>query len=174
MLGYFKPDQYIESFTKLKIETLKKRGITLFICDIDNTLVAHDVALPNDEVKSFIKSIKDEGIEVVLISNNVEERVSNFAKPLDVPYYPFAKKPLKLTYKKMLKDYQDAPSEVAIIGDQLLTDVLGAKRMKFYTILTKPVAQKDLKCTKINRIFEQFIYWRLEKKKMLVKGAYYD
>ncbi|MEG0265423.1 MAG: YqeG family HAD IIIA-type phosphatase [Erysipelotrichaceae bacterium] len=172
MLSLFSPDYYIESFHSLKITKLQEQGIKLLICDIDNTLVAHDHPLPSDEVVSFIQSLKDGGIKVVLISNNIEERVKTFAAPLQVPYYAFALKPLKKTYKKCCKDYNFKKSEIAVLGDQLLTDIFGAKRMKFYTILSNPVVLRDMNFTKINRIFENIIYYLLAKKKLLVRGEF--
>lgn len=174
MLGFVTPDYYLSSYRKLDGEMLIKKGIKVLICDIDNTLVAHDEALPDASAKEFIHRMLQCGLDVILISNNVEERVATFAQGLDdeVKYYPFAKKPLKHTYKKMLKEQGYKASEAAVIGDQLLTDVIGAKRMHFYTILTCPVAQKDLTCTKINRVFENMIYKILAKKKRLVKGEY--
>lgn len=174
MLKLCCPNYYIDGFQSLNIERLKDNDIHVLICDIDNTLVAHDEAHPSVAVKQFIQRVKDAEIEVVLISNNVEERVTLFAKELDLRVYPFAKKPLKLTYKKMMKDTGYHHDNIAVLGDQLLTDMLGAGRVHFYKILTKPVAQKDLTCTKINRIFENFVYYLLEKRKMLTKGKYDD
>ena len=61
-----------------------------------------------------------------------------------------------------------------MLGDQLLTDMLGANRMHFCTILTNPVAKRDLKCTKVNRVFEQMIFSLLEKRGKLKRGNYDD
>lgn len=74
----------------------------------------------------------------------------------------------------MMRELNYPSSQIAVLGDQLLTDMLGANRMKFYTILTKPVAQKDLTCTKVNRIFENLIFAMLEKQGKLKRGEYDD
>ena len=144
------------------------------MCDIDNTLVAHDCARADDEVRAFIDKVKHSGIAVAFVSNNVKERVETFAKEFAAPFYPFAKKPLKYTYRKMVKELGYAPCEIAVLGDQLLTDMLGANRMHFYTILTAPIAQRDLTCTKVNRVFEQMIFRVLEKRGKLKRGNYDD
>ncbi|MEF9961853.1 MAG: YqeG family HAD IIIA-type phosphatase [Erysipelotrichaceae bacterium] len=172
MLSLFCPDYYIQSFATLDLHKLQERGIKLLICDIDNTLVAHDIAVANNDVIDFIERVKEIGIKVILISNNVEERVKTFADPMHVPYYSFAMKPLKITYQKCLKDNPYKREEIAVLGDQLLTDIFGAKRMKFYTILSSPVVLRDMKFTKINRIFENIIYYLLAKKKWLVRGEF--
>lgn len=172
MRKIFTPDSYIETYRKLNIQKLTHRGIKLLVCDIDNTLVAHDEAHPTQEVKEFIQSVKDAGIRVILVSNNVKERVETFARDLDVATYPFARKPLKLTYLKLMKDTGFQANEIAVLGDQLLTDMLGANRVGFYTVLTSPVAQKDLVFTKANRLVENMVFQVLALRNKLHKGEY--
>lgn len=172
MKKLFTPDCYIRSFQDLNIQRLCALGIRVLVCDIDNTLVAHDIAVPDEAVKGFVKQVKAAGLQLVLVSNNVKERVDTFAKGLDVKTYPFAQKPLKKTYKKMMRDSGFAAHQIAVLGDQLLTDMLGANRIGFYTILTTPVAQKDLKCTKINRFFENMVFHVLALQGKLHRGEY--
>ena len=92
MLKLFTPDYYIHSFSALRPEYLLEHGIRLLVCDIDNTLVPHDVALPDEKAVQFIRGMQEAGIRVVFISNNVEERVETFAKGLQADCYPFAMK----------------------------------------------------------------------------------
>ena len=172
MLKLFTPNYYIHKFNALRPDYLKEHGISLLVCDIDNTLVAHDVAHPDEEVLRFLNAIKASGIQIVFISNNVEERVKTFAKGLNIPYYPFAMKPLPKTYWRMLKDTGVKKQQVAMLGDQLLTDVLGANLAGLHTILTAPVVERDLACTKINRKVEQIVFTLLKKTNRLTKGEY--
>lgn len=172
MRNIFTPDYYIDNYRSLNVQKLLDRGIKVLVCDIDNTLVAHDQPHPDDDVKQFITNIKKSGIRVVLLSNNVKERVFTFAKDLDVVSYPFARKPLKVSYVKMMKECGCNASEIAVLGDQLLTDMLGANRFGLYTILTNPVAHKDLTCTKINRQVENMIFKVLKMRGKLNKGEY--
>lgn len=176
MLKLFAPNEYISNFRKLNIDKLIEQGIHVLVCDIDNTLVAHDEADPSKEVIAFMKMVQEKGLDVILVSNNVSERVERFAKGLGVVVktYPFAKKPLKTTYRKMMRDTGYKSEQIAVIGDQLLTDILGANRVHFYTILTNPVAQKDLTCTKINRIIENMVFKMLAIGKRLEKGKFDD
>ena len=172
MLKLFTPNYYIHRYTALRPAFLKEQGIQLLICDIDNTLVPHDVAVPDDEAIAFLKSIQDAGIQIVFISNNVEERVATFAKGLNITFYPFAMKPLPKTYRKMLKDFHVKRDVVAVLGDQLMTDILGANVMRFYTILTAQVVERDLSFTKVNRVFENIVFSLLKVTGKLVKGEY--
>lgn len=172
MLKLFTPNYYIHRYTALRPSFLLEQGIQLLICDIDNTLAPHDVAVPDEEAISFLRSIQDAGIQIVFISNNVEERVATFAKGLDIPFYPFAMKPLPKTYRKMLKDFHVERKHVAVLGDQLMTDILGANFMRFYTILTAQVVARDLSFTKVNRVFENMVFSLLKLTGKLVKGEY--
>lgn len=174
MLKIFVPDLYIENYTKLNIAYLKQRNIKLLVCDIDNTLVPFDQHYPDEGVFAFIKELKDNDITLVLISNNKLERVERFAKELHVRCYPSAHKPLKKTYLQVLKDHGLKADQVASIGDQLLTDVLGSKRCHILTILAQPLVKRDIKYTKINRFIEKGVYYLLERFDLLKRGEFSD
>lgn len=163
MLKKFIPSLYIENYTKLDTKWLKENNIKLVLCDIDNTLVAHDEAVHNEDTKAFIERIRALDIDIVLISNNTQERVEAFSDGLEVKTYPFAKKPLKQTYKKVLCEHKVNEDQIACIGDQLLTDVFGGNRMGFKTVLCEPLYKKDLLSTKINRLIENIILKYLSK-----------
>lgn len=173
-INMFKPNLYISKFNVLTSDMLKKNHCHVLLCDIDNTLIPHDQKEASQEAITFLNQLHNDKITIVLISNNNEKRVSHFMKDLAHVYYPSAKKPLKYTYKKIMNDLQCNQNEVAIMGDQLLTDILGGNRMGFYTILTKPLVERDLKITKFNRILENWIYKRFAKKNILVKGEFDD
>ena len=172
MIRLFRPFKYIKSFHFIDINHLKEHKKKLIICDIDNTLVAHDEALPSQAVKDFVLQVQNAGLLICLISNNNKERVQRFADALKIKCYGFAKKPLRLTYKQILKDYNMKPSDIVAVGDQLLTDVLGGNRMNIDVILTHPLVTRDLKATKLNRRLENQIYRHLEKKKIMKRGVF--
>lgn len=172
MLKLFTPKKYIKDYRHLDVKELKKQGIRLIICDIDNTLAAHDEAHPDEDVKRFVNQMKMEGFDFCLISNNFSDRVTTFAKDLNVKTYAMAKKPLKITYRKIIKESGYQPAQIASIGDQIMTDILGGNRAKIYTILTHPLVVRDLTSTKINRKMENIVFHLLEKKGILKKGAY--
>lgn len=175
MLSLFTPNYYIHRYDALRVEYLKEHGIELLLCDIDNTLVPHDVADADEEAKAFLKKILDANIQIVFVSNNVEERVARFAKCFDLPYYHFALKPLPKTYLKVLKDFGykgKNKKKVAVLGDQMMTDVLGSKLCGLHVILTNQVVERDLTCTKWNRKLENIMFYLLKKFKRLERGVY--
>lgn len=90
----------------------------------------------------------------------------------DSAYFSF--KPLKRKYNKILKSYNYKKEEIACIGDQLLTDIWGANRMDFTSILVNPIGKTDFTLTKLNRFIETSIYDKLKKQDLLKKGRYYE
>lgn len=165
MFQYLKPDLQLHSYLELDVDELVQEGILLLICDIDNTLAVHDEALPCSEVFQFVQRVQSAGLQLCLISNNRKERVEMFGKALGVRAYANALKPMKHTYRMILKDYQVSSKESACLGDQLLTDGLGAKRMKMKMILCQPLSEKDIIYTRMNRHLERWILKMFEKRK---------
>ena len=174
LIRIFMPKMYVRSFKDLSLDKLKERGIKVLICDIDNTLAPHDMESPSTEVIKFIKEAKAMGFQVAVASNNHKSRVSKFCEDLDIFYINSAKKPLPFVYMKMAKHFQVDRREMAMFGDQLLTDMLGANTMGVYTILTSPLVLRDIPITKFNRKIEKKIYEVLDKKELLRKGDYFD
>lgn len=83
-------------------------------------------------------------------------------------------KPLKKNYKKLIKEYNFDMSEVACIGDQIMTDVWGANKMGFTSIFLDKLKKEDFKWTKLNRVAEKLILNHFHRQKRFTKGSYYD
>ena len=173
-MKFFQPNLYYEAYKDIDFHLLKSKGINTIFFDVDNTLVPHDCEIANDELIDYINKIKDMGFNVYVISNNNEERVKKFAQSLGIKYYAFAMKPLKKTYRKIVEENNLHDYNIAIVGDQLLTDVLGGNRMNYLTIYTKPLVTRDITYTKVNRVFEKVILKYLNKANKLNQGVYYD
>lgn len=164
MFDFLKSDLQIASYQQLDVGMLQRSGIELLICDIDNTLAVHDEKLPGANVSEFVRKVQAANLKFCLISNNREERVRQYGEALGVRAYAFALKPMKHTYRKILKDFQVDAHQCACLGDQLLTDGLGAKRMKMLMILSQPLSEKDIIYTRINRHAERWILKQFEKR----------
>lgn len=171
--NYFKPSLYLQSFNDLNINSLRANGIKLLICDLDNTLAPHYTKLPSNKIKIFFEQFKLIGIKVIVLSNNSQKRVDVFCKNLPIDkYYGWAKKPLKRKTLQILKQYNFKPKEVIIMGDQLITDVLLANRLKIESVLIQPIVSVDLSMNKFNIFLEKWVYKRLEKNNILRRGDY--
>lgn len=168
MLKKFVPNKIIKHFSEIDIQTIKDQ-YKLVLLDIDNTLVGPDDPHRSEDVQDFIESLLANNLQVVLISNNTQERVERFNESLNLnlKVYPMALKPLGKTYRKIKHDHPEIKSyEMLSVGDQVLTDVLGSKRQKIDVYLTDKIVKRDIAVTKINRVFENIIINRLKKKEM--------
>ncbi|MEK4426342.1 YqeG family HAD IIIA-type phosphatase [Solibacillus sp. FSL K6-1523] len=166
MYNFLLPDEYVNSVLDITPEKLQQQGIRGIITDLDNTLVEWDRADATDELVQWFESMREAGIRIIIASNNNEERVKNFAEPHGIPFIHRAKKPLGGAYYAALVQLRLRRHEVVMLGDQLLTDVMGAKRQKLYTILVRPVAQSDGLVTKFNRFVERRVFNDLKRKGM--------
>lgn len=164
MLKNFLPNEHVKRVLDIQPETLKEKGIKGIITDLDNTLVAWDVKEATPEVIQWFKLMKDHDIKVTIISNNKQERVKVFSEPLGTPFVFSARKPLRRAFKTVANQMELKREEIVVIGDQLLTDVLGGNRAGFHTILVVPIVQSDGKITRINRMFERRILNYFRKK----------
>ena len=163
MLKVVKPCMILEHYQDFDAEKFAEMGYKVLLTDLDNTLVPYDVKVINDDVKAFIQKNAQAGIETIIFSNNNLERVSTFAKDSGVPFYARALKPLKRRYKVVLNEHPYPLNEVICMGDQLLTDVIGANRMHLYSIYVKPIIDRDGWQTKLNRKIERWLFKRMGK-----------
>ncbi|WP_324603078.1 YqeG family HAD IIIA-type phosphatase [Calidifontibacillus oryziterrae] len=167
LLKLFLPDEHVKDIFKIKAEELKKRGIKGVITDLDNTLVEWDRPEATPELKKWFQEMKEQGIIITIVSNNNQERVKQFSDPIGVDYIYEARKPMGRAFRKALKDMKLKKEEIVVVGDQLLTDVLGGNRSGMHTILVVPVAQTDGFFTRINRKIERSILNYMRKKGMI-------
>ncbi|WP_421380005.1 YqeG family HAD IIIA-type phosphatase [Bacillus salacetis] len=167
MLKAFLPNEQVKDVFQIKPETLKEQGIKAIITDLDNTLVEWDRAQATPKLIKWFELMQDHGIKVTVVSNNNEDRVRRFAEPLNIPFIHQARKPMGRAFRRAVKEMGVRREETVVVGDQLLTDVLGGNRSGFYTILVVPVAQTDGFITKFNRKVERRIMNFFKRKGMI-------
>lgn len=159
------PKEYFDSVKDINLELLHKNNIKGLILDVDNTLINLDRKMPAG-VSNWAKDLKANGIKICILSNsNHLDKVEAVAKIIEVPYIFFGKKPLKSGFLRA-RDILKLPNEnIAVAGDQIFTDIIGANRCHMFSILVKPIEEKDYLITRIKRPIEKFIIKRYEKKK---------
>ena len=159
------PKEYLNSVKDINIELLKKNNIKGLILDVDNTLINLDRVMPTG-VADWAKEMKKQGIKKCILSNsNKMEKVGAVAKIIEVPYIFFGKKPLKSGFLRARDILKLKNENIAVVGDQIFTDVIGANRCKMFSILVKPIEEKDYLITRLKRPLEKFIIKMYEKKK---------
>ncbi len=169
MLKTFYPDQYVASTYVIDFDKLYEEGIRGLIFDIDNTLVPHGAPADERAIKLFQK-LKEIGFRCCLISNNKEPRVAKFNEPIQVDYVYDAHKPSTKNYRKAMEIMGTDTSNTVFIGDQLFTDVWGAKRTGIKSILVKPIHPKEEIQIVLKRYLEKIVlYFYLKNKKKVEK-----
>ena len=161
------PNAYYKKIEEITIQFLKKQNIKLLILDVDNTLIDYHQNL-SEEVKQWLKDLQGQGMKLYLLSNsNKKEKVKKIANEFGIPYRIFAKKPLKSGFLKVQKQMKEKTENIAVVGDQIFTDVIGGNRCGFFTILVEPIHERDYWFTAWKRPIEEKIknnYQAKEKK----------
>jgi HAD superfamily phosphatase (TIGR01668 family) len=151
----FRPTYVFKSVTDIKIDFLKEKNIKGLILDLDNTLTTHNNPHPAEKVTDWIEDMKNSGIKMMIVSNNNAERVIPFAQNLGLDFVPNGRKPLATGFKKAQAIMNIQFSEIAIVGDQIFTDILGANLKRVRTIYVHPIELESGFFFKIKRFLEK-------------------
>ena len=172
-MAYFKPDMYKKSVFDIDYEKLKKKGIKCLVFDLDNTLGLIDEKKCPKEVKKLLKKLKKD-FSVFISSNNTYKRIVPYIEELEIEGEAFSLKPLPKGLVRIRKKAKVRKNEIAMIGDQIVTDIFSGKIYGVMTILVDPLGVKDLKITGFNRKIEGIIVNKYEKKGIFKKGNHYE
>ncbi|MDX9691983.1 MAG: YqeG family HAD IIIA-type phosphatase [Acholeplasmataceae bacterium] len=157
------PSSYATSIFEIDYDKMKKQGIKSLFFDLDNTIIAYDESQLSDKHLAFFKALLKD-FKIVVISNSGYKRVSEALIKLDVPYVHHSLKPTTRGLKKALKLAGTTKEETVLIGDQLMTDVLGASRFNIESILVRAVKRKsDRWMTRLNRRIEKSVLRKIKK-----------
>ena len=154
MLG---PDRYAPRLHDVPHEELEAAGIQGLIVDLDNTLLGFRETELGEEHLAWVERAHERGFRMVMLSNNFSQRVRTLAAQLNVPCIPNALKPLPFGFLRAKQHLRLSRRQIAVVGDQLFTDVLGGKMCGLYTILTEPIEAKDFAITRVFRFFERIM-----------------
>ena len=158
MLERFYPDYESDSAYEVDYEALYRRGYRGVIFDIDNTLVPHG-APATERAIAFFERLRALGYRTMLLSNNKEPRVKSFADAVGSGYIYKAGKPGRRGYERAMRNMGTVPGNTIFVGDQLFTDVWGAKRAGIFTFLTKPIHPKEEIQIVLKRYLERVVLY---------------
>ena len=164
MFDRFFPDECRDSTYEIDFEKLYQEGYRGLIFDIDNTLVPHG-APADDRAMSLFLRLKKIGFKSCFLSNNQYDRVASFNKEIGEKFIENAHKPSVRNYKKAMELLGTDTSNTIFIGDQLFTDIYGAKRAGIRNILVKPIDPKEEIQIVLKRYLEKIVlyfYWKEE------------
>ena len=171
MLHLFCPNYRCPRIAQIPIKWLNEEGIKAIILDLDNTLLPWNENAPSEENTEWVKRVKSAGIRIVLLSNNGGVRLRVISNKLEIPAVGWGSKPFSRGFRRALSFLKvNCHGEVLVIGDQLLTDVFGAKKMDFKVMWVESLSQKEFIFTRITRKLESILVRHLTKKGIMPGG----
>lgn len=167
MIKLLCPHLQVHSLSEIDPDKLQKIGIKGIIFDLDNTIIPWNSLNMQPEIIGWLKNLQAAGYKICLLSNNMGQRVCDIAAIFKIPFVSRAYKPAKTGFRRALAAMGLTEKEVAVVGDQLFTDILGGNRLGLFTIWVSPLSTKEFFGTKITRKLEKVTVHVLRAKGLL-------
>ena len=149
------PDYIFGKTSNITPEFLKNLGIKHLLLDVDNTLTTHGNPEPAQGIEEWIKTMQENGIKLIITSNNYRRRVEPFAKKIGLDFISFSAKPLPIGFIRAMKRLGGTTKNTVVVGDQIFTDIIGAHILGMKAIMTLAILEEDGIGFKIKRKFEK-------------------
>jgi len=160
------PSYWYDTIYDIDFDMLKEKGIKCLFFDIDNTMALYSDNEPSEKLLDFLKNLSDNDFSAAVLSNGKSERVTHFAEAMGLVFYGGALKPSKKGFRDLSGKLGYGNDEIAIIGDQLFTDIWGGNRFGCTSVLVTPIdLADDPPFVRFKRIFEKGIIKKLKKTK---------
>lgn len=161
----YKANIYVKDLLSIDYHRLKKQGIKCLLLDFDNTILERYNNKLNPQYEELFTKLK-RNFKLIIVSNSIHKsKLEKFKNNYDIPYNYMSFKPYSLGFNRVEKQYNLKKEEICVIGDQVLTDVKGALKKGYYSILIDPINYDEHIFTRINR---------LREKKLIKRGNYYE
>lgn len=156
----FRPQHYFHCITEITLPWLKQQGIHTVILDVDNTLTVDHATVFIPGVLEWLKTMRQGGIKLIILSNTTKKRMQQFSKKVGLPFVALGLKPLPFGYWRAVRKAGGLLRQTAIVGDQLFTDIFGAKLAGCKTVLVAPQKLETSRRFKIKRRLERKLLHR--------------
>ncbi len=153
-----KPDIKLRGITDITVELLNKNNIKALLLDVDNTMSTHHGTVLTDGLMEWIAKMQQSGIKLMVLSNSKRFRIEPFAARIGLPFISLGCKPLPMGFLRGVRALGEKRKNVAIVGDQIFTDVLGGNATGVKTILLTPIKLEDGWSFKVRRKLEKKLY----------------
>lgn len=168
------PDSYYQSIYNIDYQNLKEKQIDTLLFDVDNTIAKVDDLNVPEKTTELFKQLKTLNFKILLISNNNIKRVKPISEKLNVQMLAEAGKPEKKAYKEALNILNSKKQTTVAIGDQILSDIVGAKKYGIKTILVDQLSSENNIQTGMAQKLQKFMLKKLNKKNLFKIGKYYN
>ncbi len=153
-----KPDIKLDGITDITVEMLNKFNIKALLLDVDNTMSTHHGTVLTDGLLEWIAYMQQNDIKLMVLSNSKRSRIEPFAARIGLPFISLAMKPLPTGYLRGVRALGTKRKNIAIVGDQIFTDVLGGNAVGVKTILLTPIKLEDGWSFKVRRRLEKTVF----------------
>lgn len=151
------PTSYAPRVADIDVQVLTENGFAGVIIDLDNTLVGYRQLIPDDRDARWIIAARETGLRVVMVTNNATPWAAGVARNLGIPCIANARKPLPTGFRRALGVLELPREAVIVVGDQLFTDILGARLCGLKAILVEPLVERDPLNTRWLRTIERWL-----------------
>ena len=158
------PQYLFADVTHITPQFLRQKGITALLLDVDNTLTAHGSQELTPAVKTWLETMKQSGIQLMIVSNNTEKRVAPFAKQIGVGHISMGCKPLPFGLARARRQLGVQRQQLALVGDQLFTDRLAGWNYGIPVLVVQPLTPDTHRGIRFKRHLEQPFIRRYFKK----------
>lgn len=166
MLSKLTPNQIVRHLQDVDLDALSARGIRALLVDLDNTLCPWKSSDPSPACQDWIHRAR-ERFGVCIVSNSVRpkrlRRVAEALQIRSVGRWGLGRKPFAGGILTALRELGVQPSEAAMLGDQIMTDVLGGNRLGLYTVWVLPLEFSEFFGTKPSRVIEMLLMRRFRR-----------
>ena len=153
------PDVILKRLTELTPELLSARGVSFLMMDFDNTIVPYTTDVPTEPMRAWLEQMKSSNIRLCVVSNSKRPRVVTFCRTYGLDCITHARKPFQKGISECLTRFSLKPSQAALVGDQIYTDVLGANCAGLTSILVSAIDNHTI-WLKLRHVAElPFIAW---------------
>lgn len=164
-----RPRYYIHRITEITPAFLQARGLRGLVLDVDNTLTTHDHPYPMPDIARWLEEMRRAGVAMMIVSNNSPQRVEPFAAILQLPFVADGAKPLTKGIAQAARQMGLAPRELAMVGDQIFTDILGGNLFGAASILVEPLGAETVPFIKFKRQLEKLVLLGCKPKSLEVQ-----
>jgi uncharacterized protein len=170
-LKFLTPNAMLESAFEITPEWLGNRNLKALALDIDNTLAPTHLAGNETQIRTWLEPLRQANIPIRIVSNGHPKRILEFCELFNLQYVDIlgsrmAAKPIPNAFRRAYRELGLPANQIAMVGDQIFTDVLGANIAGMYTVLVKPLSEKTMTHTKWIRNLEKLILAKLEREQV--------
>ncbi|MDL2219677.1 YqeG family HAD IIIA-type phosphatase [Ruminococcaceae bacterium OttesenSCG-928-O06] len=162
-MSLFVPQYLFRDVTRISPEFLRGHGIQGLVLDVDNTLTGHDSNEVRPDIAAWLQTMRQNGVRLMLASNNTRQRVAPFADKIGLDYISFSCKPSPFWLLAARRRWRLPRRAIALVGDQIFTDLLAGSLYGAQVLLVRPMYENEKPSVRMKRAFEKPLLLRYYK-----------